>query len=287
MSIQHKSKDMIQTILVIAGSDPSGGAGIQADLKTMTSIGTLSTAVITCITVQNSFGVTQVAPLSKDLVKNQIIAVLEDHLVTHIKIGMVGNIEIAKEIANTLKSFQGEVIYDPVMSSTTGQQLYNKSTPSQRPDYLLHRTTVLTPNLPELESLTNRNISSPQDTLEGASLLLTEFPGLKAVLVKGGHSEYLNNITDYFVYRDNKKISIEFMEHVRIQTRNSHGTGCSLASAFTAFHSLHGNKVRAFKESVNYINTLMQISANETIIQNNSGYGPLLHFKWKTPNRQI
>jgi len=158
---------MIKTILTLAGSDPTGGAGIQADLKTMTAAGVYGAAVITCITVQNSRGVTRVEPLHPVLVGEQIEAVLADHQVTHIKIGMVGTGGIGRVIARKLRDFAGEMIFDPVLLSTTGQQLMApQDLDSVRAD-LLPITTVLTPNLPELEKLTGMSANN-QDAINAA-----------------------------------------------------------------------------------------------------------------------
>ena len=147
---------MTRTVLTIGGSDPTGGAGIQADIKTLTMLGVYGAAAITCVTVQNSHGVTAIQPLDPELVAAQIRAVLDDHHVHHVKIGMVGSTPIARAIGESLAGFEGEVIYDPVLSATTGQPLMEESGLDSLRRELLRRTTILTPNLPELARFRGR-----------------------------------------------------------------------------------------------------------------------------------
>ena len=166
---------MLATVLTIAGSDPTGGAGIQADLKTMTSIGVYGAAAITCITVQNSHGVVNIECLPSDLVYQQIRAVLDDHMVTHVKIGMVGNTDIAMAICDALTEFGGEVIYDPVMLASTGQPLMQEDTAVDMLHAIVSRCTVITPNIHELTRLSKDEIdASPKiKTRRSQARLLT------------------------------------------------------------------------------------------------------------------
>ena len=163
---------MHATVLSIAGSDPSGGAGIQADLKTMTSIGVYGAAVVTCITVQNSHGVSRVEYVSPDLIFRQIKAVLDDQHVTHVKTGMFGSVSVAEAISEALADFRGEVICDPVMVSSTGQSLIDSGSVHELLENFVSRCTVLTPNLPELSRLTHTRIAGPQDSINAAEKLL-------------------------------------------------------------------------------------------------------------------
>ncbi|HDO29512.1 MAG TPA: bifunctional hydroxymethylpyrimidine kinase/phosphomethylpyrimidine kinase, partial [Desulfobacteraceae bacterium] len=264
--------------LIVAGSDPTGGAGMQADLKTLTAIGVYGAAAVTCITVQNSRGVTRVEPLSPALVREQIESVLADHQVTHIKIGMVGTGEIARAVARLLTDFPGQVIYDPVMVATTGQNL---AAPSALDGIrsLLDITTVLTPNWPELAVLTASEINGVLEAQGAAKSLLQRFDRLRAVLVKGGHGGRGPEITDYLVLRTSEDIKIIPATHARLDSRNTHGTGCTLASAYAAFHCLTNDDESAFQDSVAFLQTVLVRSAAARTIKHAGGRGPLLHYR--------
>jgi hydroxymethylpyrimidine/phosphomethylpyrimidine kinase len=268
---------MIKTVLTIAGSDPTGGAGIQADLKTMTAVGVYGAAAISCITVQNSRGVTRVEPLHPVLVGEQIDAVLADHRVTHIKIGMVGTAAIARTIARKLQDFDGEVIYDPVILATTGQQLMAPEDLESVRAELLALATVLTPNLPELEVLSKTAIRNDDDIRAGVDGLLRDGKRLRAVLVKGGHADSTSMITDYLYYAEDGETESETLSHPILQTSNSHGTGCTLASAFAAYHSLGGDYSSAFLQAVFFLQEILRESAPLQVVTNPKGKGGLLH----------
>lgn len=268
---------MIPTVLSIAGSDPTGGAGIQADLKTMTDIGVYGAAVITCITVQNSAGVSRVEPLPPDLVGEQIQAVLTDNNVTHIKIGMVGTMEIARCIGTILHDFAGEVIYDPVMASTTGQSLLQPSRREDVCEHLVRHVTVLTPNLPELAILAENEIHDQQQRIAAAKKLLARFNRLCGVLITGGHDTATPEIVDTLLLRKKDTVVLFENRHPRIDSHNTHGTGCTLSSAFAAYHCLTGSYETAFAHSVAYLLNILQESAGKNIIHNTKGHGPLLH----------
>lgn len=268
---------MTDTVLSIAGSDPTGGAGIQADLKTMTAAGVYGAAVITCVTVQNSYGVSRVEPLHPVLVTEQLEAVLADHMVTHIKIGMVGNAAIAKAIAARLTTFAGEVIYDPVLTSTTGEDLVDKVDVADVFAYLLCRTTILTPNLPELEHLAQKPLPGEHDISSAVDKLFTENEHLRCILVKGGHAGSSRGLTDCLFYRKEGRVEAEKMTHPYITTRNTHGTGCTLAAAFAAYLSLGGGYVDAFRQSVAFLQLVLEKSRSANLINNPKGKGGMLH----------
>jgi hydroxymethylpyrimidine/phosphomethylpyrimidine kinase len=272
----------LKTALAIAGSDPSGGAGIQADLKTFTMLGVYCGAVITCHTVQNTTGVASFHPVDGELVKQQIMAVLEDMAVSHIKIGMVGSKEITAAIGEALDNFTGEVIWDPVLRASSGQLLTDAAGTTDILEILAKRVTVLTPNLPELAALTRKNIIGTEAMRDAALNLLNRFENIRTVLVKGGHEEKKNDtVTDYLV-RCRKDVdstsstsSEVFSEtHPRIETKNDHGTGCTFASAFTGFHLLTGSDRMAFTKTSAFMQELLQLSAPYQI---GHGRGPLLH----------
>ena len=273
---------MNATVLTIAGSDPTGGAGLQADIKTMTVIGVYAAAVVTCITVQNSRGVNRIAPLEPDLVAEQIKAVIEDHHVTHIKIGMVGTAEIAKAISKTLDDFSGEIIVDPVLISTTGQELLQSSGITALKSHLISKATIITPNLPELSVIIGTETDNPESALKAADSLLDEYSNLRGVVVKGGHASGEKEVTDFLLYRSEELIKLVSSTRPFIESRNTHGTGCTLASAYAAYHSLTGDDELAFLNSTNFIQQALEISSSRKIVNNPAGCGGLLHALVKT-----
>ncbi|HSR35854.1 MAG TPA: hydroxymethylpyrimidine/phosphomethylpyrimidine kinase, partial [Desulfurivibrionaceae bacterium] len=169
-------------ILSIAGSDPSGGAGIQADLKTCATLGVYGAAAITCLTVQNTTGVRSFTLLAPELVREQIRAVLDDLPVSHVKIGMVGSAAIATVIAEALADFHGEVVYDPVLRAGAGQSLLEGEARAAL-SQLLARATALTPNLPELVALSGSPCATAQEITVAVVALFQAHPRLAAVVV--------------------------------------------------------------------------------------------------------
>jgi len=271
-----KSKDMIPVILAVGGSDPTGGAGIQADLKTLTVLGVYAAAAITCVTVQNSRGLSRSVPLEPDLVAGQVRAVLDDHRVTHLKVGMVGTGAIARCLAGVLADFPGQVIVDPVLTASTGQDLTGEDGLQEMQASLLKRATVLTPNLDELARFTNsRSREDLSWRIDAARSLLTRYPRLACVAVKGGHAPSdSDKIVDLCVFRDR----IVQRAHTRICTDNSHGTGCTFASAIAAFHAKTGDYEESFKKSSMLLHRLLTLSAAHVVTRQPArGGGPLLH----------
>ena len=280
----------LKAALTIAGSDPSGGAGIQADLKTFSVLGVYGGAVITCNTVQNTTGVKSYHPVSPELVEKQIVAVLDDLDVSHIKIGMVGSLEIAGSILAALENFRGEIIWDTVLRSSAGQMLTDEAEIPQLLDMLAAKVTILTPNLPELATLTHKNITGSPAMQEAALSLLGRFANLRTIIVKGGHLQKEDgSITDYLIRRresadphSSAACEIIAESHPHIQTNNDHGTGCTFASAFTAFHMLTGSESLAFKKTTAFLHELVKLSAPYRI---GNGRGPLLHHLFRlTPS---
>lgn len=262
------------TLLTIAGSDPSGGAGIQADLKTMTSIGVYGAAAITCLTVQNSHGVQEIRPLAPDFVQAQIQAVLADHEVTHIKIGMTGNGEIIDCLSRQLHSFTGTVIYDPVLAATTGDPLLQTDAIFTLMKELLPKVSYLTPNTSELQLLSNKTITSSADAISGAKVLLKRYPEMKAVVVKGGHlAESATSVSDFLVQAD--AIICESKRR-RLQNPNLHGTGCTYSSALASYLCRGNDIVTAFQLAGDYMNTIIEVGM-DTSASSSPGNGPLLH----------
>ena len=217
-------------ILIIAGSDSGGGAGIQADLKTVTLLGGFGMTAITAITAQNTLGVQAVHPVPTDMVLAQMESCISDIGVDAVKIGMIGSAETAAAVADRLAQLRDvPIIFDPVMVATSGSLLADDATIVAF-EKLMRVATVITPNLPELETLTGRNIVD-LDGLEDAAQALRQRTGA-AILAKGGHlpqqpEDQQPLIHDMLVDED---IVAEFSIR-RIETRHSHGTGCTLASA--------------------------------------------------------
>lgn len=267
---------MQPTVLSIAGSDPTGGAGLQADIKTMTSIGVYAAGVVTCITVQNSRGVQMIEPLDPELVGRQIRAVLEDHQVTHIKTGMIATAEISEAICRALDGYTGELIVDPVLVSTTGQPLLQAEDIYTLKTGLIAKATVLTPNLPELFAITGLATDSPENILEAADFLLDNFTRLRAALIKGGHAAGEEEVNDLLLYRSGGVIRLISSTRPFIDSRNTHGTGCVLASAYASYHCLTGDDELAFFNSTNFIQQQLDKSSHAEIIRNPEGFGGLL-----------
>lgn len=267
--------------LAIAGSDPSGGAGIQADIKTFTVLGVYCGAAITALTAQNTLGVSSYLPLPASFVKKQIQDVLADLNVTHIKIGMVGNQEIALAIGEVLAGFAGEVIYDPVIKSSGGISLFTPGSTAVI-EHIISRSTVLTPNIAELEIFSGRECGDEGGALAAAQSLFALSPRLKAICVKGGHMKVQGKtITDYLVEKAPAEkgmkepgFHVSQVQHPRICTRNTHGTGCTFASALTAYHMRTDDMRKAFTYTCAFMDTLLNRSASHPI---GHGTGPLLH----------
>lgn len=267
------------TLLAIAGSDPSGGAGIQADLKTMTSIGVYGAAAITCLTVQNSLGVQEIHPLSADFVRSQILAVLSDHNVTHIKIGMTGTVEIIKCLGQILKTFKGCVTFDPVLAATSGKLLLNRGNISCLTRYLLCRISFLTPNIPELEQITDRPIKSNDASIDSAHLLLNNNPSMDGVIIKGGHmDENDDSVIDFLVLKNG---NVHESKRKRIINTNLHGTGCTYASAFTSYLCLKNEPVSAFYQTSKFMDSIIRFGVGKNVTRSGTN-GPLFHAFPKT-----
>jgi hydroxymethylpyrimidine/phosphomethylpyrimidine kinase len=212
-------------ILIIAGSDSGGGAGIQADIKTVTMLGGFAMTAITAITAQNTLGVTDVLAVPAAMVAEQIDVVTRDLGVDAVKIGMIGSVETVHGVAERLERLAGiPIVFDPVMIATSGAALAGPETIAAF-ERLMAVAALITPNTPELEALTGRKVATVEEA-EAAALTLAERTG-SAVLAKGGHLEG-PVLVDLLAEPDG---SVRRWEQPRIETRHSHGTGCTLASA--------------------------------------------------------
>ncbi len=258
-----------QAILSIAGSDPSGGAGIQADLKTLTVLGVYGCAAITSLTVQNTLGVRSCQPVDPDLVFQQVAAVLVDLTVSHVKIGMIGSTAIAQAIAQALNGFTGEIIYDPIVFSSVGHPVQTIDTVDGIRQ-VIGLATVLTPNLHELQLLSGVHCSSTDEVLQAGQALLRSFPNLKVLVIKGGHlHEEEAEVTDFLLLAGQ---TLPFSRrHRRLSVTNTHGTGCTFASALAAYHQQTGNYQQAFTLAIDFLDALLSASADWRLGQGNGG----------------
>lgn len=263
----------IKTILSIAGSDPSGGAGIQADLKTLTVLGAYGAAVPTCLTVQNTMGVQASYPVAPELVRDQITCVLSDLEVSHIKIGMIGTEAIAEAILEALETFHGEIILDPVVQASDGSKLTATFAPVTK---LALRSSVITPNFAELCTLSNGTPDSVESTIKACQTLFESSPQLRCVVCKGGHFQDKNTtVTDHLLIKNQAGGYEHFTHsHPRITSSNTHGTGCTYASAFAAYHQQSGDYLHAFRKSSDFVYRLLKASAP---LCTGMGKGGLVH----------
>lgn len=255
-------------VLSIAGSDSSGGAGVQADIKTITMLGGYAMTAVTTITAQNSVGVQAVAPMSGDVVARQITSCVDDIGVDAIKIGMLHDTDIIAATAQALEPMpqQVPVILDPVMIATSGAALIAPDAIAALRQDLFPLATLLTPNLPELGHLVKRTLSTSDHMIEAAREL-SEQTGA-AVLAKGGHTSD-DRIIDVLV-RPGKEPG--YFEHARIDTAHTHGTGCTLSSAIATLMG-HGQSLEnAVRLGRNFV-----LRAIESAPGYGAGNGPLGH----------
>jgi hydroxymethylpyrimidine/phosphomethylpyrimidine kinase len=216
-------------VLIIAGSDSSGGAGIQADIKAVSAMGGYAATAISAVTVQNTTGVTGIHPIPTDIVDAQARAVLDDIGADVIKTGMLGSAELISSVAELMESAAPTtpLVMDPVMVATSGDRLLDAEAEAVLRDVLLPRATLVTPNIPEAATLTGLEITDLHGQIEAARHLIEL--GAVAVLVKGGHLR-TEMVRDVLV----SPRGLEIMERPRLSTRHTHGTGCTLASAIAA-----------------------------------------------------
>ncbi|WP_353218417.1 bifunctional hydroxymethylpyrimidine kinase/phosphomethylpyrimidine kinase [Sandarakinorhabdus sp.] len=215
---------MAARILAVAGSDSGGGAGIQADIKTITMLGGYAMTAVTAITVQNTLGVSAIHAVPPEIVAAQIRACIDDIGVDAIKIGMLGNEATINAVADALAGVTVPVVLDPVMLAKGGTALIDEEAVWALMQRLVPMARVITPNIPELIALTETEVEDSADMLLAAQELLNSGP--RAVLAKGGHLDG-DLVTDWLVTRQGHQV----FSDTRIMTRHSHGTGCTLASA--------------------------------------------------------
>tara|TARA_Y100001936_G_scaffold23174_1_gene20802 strand:+ start:406 stop:1218 length:813 start_codon:yes stop_codon:yes gene_type:complete len=253
-------------ILIIAGSDSSGGAGLQADIKTVTSLGSYALTAITAVTIQNTTGVKSVIPISPVDLKNQIIYSAKDIRPDAVKIGMLHSKNVIIKVLESLKILNiKKVILDPVMVAKGGAKLIDEEAIKILKKELIKKVYLITPNIPEAEVLTGIKINNKEDMILAAYELLN--CGAKNVLIKGGHLKS-KKVIDIFLNKTDFKIFVS-RKH---KTRNTHGTGCTLSSAITTFFSCGKNIKKACDLGIKYVNSAILTNPNY-----GKGNGPINH----------
>lgn len=263
-------------VLIIAGSDPSGGAGIQADIKTVTALGGYAASAITALTVQNTLGVSAVHPVAADVVEAQLCAVLDDIGVDAIKIGMIGEVAIVDLLADLLKPLYREVpvVLDPVLVATSGDALASDGVANAILKKLVPFAEIVTPNIDEAAILTGTQITSfGQMEMAGRTLIDA---GAGSALVKGGHMSG-DVLRDVLVQVG----SVQWFENHRIDTTSTHGTGCTLASAIATYLALGVSMDGAVPRAIRYVQTAIQTAPGF-----GKGHGPLNHAHTVSPLRR-
>ncbi len=261
---------MTPIALTIAGSDSGGGAGIQADLKAFSALGVYGASVITAVTAQNTRAVTAVEGISTEVIAAQIAAVLDDLAVSAVKIGMLATPEIIETVARGLEPFDGPVVLDPVMVAKSGDALLEEDAVETLKAALLPRATVLTPNLPEAARLLGQSEASTVDEMRAQGRALVRL-GAETVLMKGGHGAG-DVCTDLLV--DAEKVRAE-LTAPRLDTQNTHGTGCTLSSSIAAGLAKGLKLTDAVTEAHSYLQGAIRAADDLTI---GSGHGPVHHF---------
>ena len=254
------------TILIIAGSDSSGGAGIQADLKTVTSLGSYGMTAITAVTVQNTTGVKSVVSIDPKKIYEQIVFTSEDIKPDAIKIGMLHSTEVIKKVLKALEKIKvKKIILDPVMIAKGGARLIDEKAIKILKKELIKKVDLITPNIPEAEVLTEMKINSVEDMILAANKLIVL--GAKNVLIKGGH---LNKKKLFDIFLSKKDFKI--FESKKFITKNTHGTGCTLSSAITTFYSCGKSIKKSCELAIKYVNSA--IKSNPKL---GKGHGPINH----------
>lgn len=256
--------------LTIAGSDSSGGAGIQADLKTFAALGVYGASVITALTAQNTQGVTGIHQVPADFVTGQIDAVFTDLAIGAVKIGMVAELSVIGAIAAGLAKWRPKhVVLDPVMVATSGDRLLKTDAVEALRTKLVPLASLITPNLPEAAALLDEPVATTESAIADQGKRLLAF-GPRAVLIKGGHGQGAESI-DYFV-TGSGTVSLSAP---RVATKNTHGTGCSLSSAIAAGLAKGEDMRTAVRNAKTWISTAIAAADRFAV---GHGHGPIHHF---------
>ena len=263
-------------VLIIAGSDSSGGAGIQADIKTVTSLGSYAMTAVTAVTAQNTIGVKSIFLINTKEIEKQIIFTCKDIKPDAIKIGMLSSSKVINSIIRSLNKIKvKKIILDPVMVAKGGARLINRKAIQVLKKKLLTKVTLITPNIPEAEVLTKVRINNKKDMIRAANTLISL--GAKNVLLKGGH---LNKkvVEDIYV----NKNEIKIFKNKKITTKNTHGTGCTLSSAITTFYSCGKTLKKSCELGIKYVNNSIKSKINY-----GKGHGPINHLNSIVLNKKF
>jgi len=253
-------------ILVIAGSDSSGGAGIQADIKTITALGSYAMTAITAVTIQNTTGVKSIVSIDPKEISNQIEFTSDDIKPDAVKIGMLHSAKVIKSVIHSLDIIKvKKIILDPVMIAKGGAKLIDDQAVKLLKNKLIKKVSLITPNIPEAEILTNIKIKTKEDMIFAASILIEL--GAKNVFIKGGHLDS-KEVLDIFV----NKNEIMLIKNKRITTSNTHGTGCTLSSAITTFFACGKTLKKSCELATKYVNNSIRSNLNY-----GEGQGPINH----------
>ena len=270
-NIFNRNMKSYRRVLTIAGSDSGGGAGIQADIKAISAMGCFAASAITAVTVQNTVGVQAVHPMPLDILEGQIDCVLSDIGADAVKIGMLHSAEVVEVVARMLEKYGiRNVVLDPVMVSTSGHRLIEESAIEVITKRLVPLARVITPNIPEAEILSGRKIENEDDFPEVAKML--SFGDKVSVLLKAGHLTG-DDLVDYFYNAENGEVTL--LPSKRVYTKNTHGTGCTLSSAFAAALARGEELSTAAASAKKYIEQAIISGAEYTI---GHGHGPVNHF---------
>ena len=263
-------------ILIIAGSDSSGGAGIQADIKTVTTLGSYAMTAITAITSQNTTGVKSIVPISPKEILNQILFTSRDIKPDAIKIGMLSSSKVIDFVTRSLDSIKiKKIVLDPVMVAKGGAKLIDNKAIRLLKLRLIKRVMLITPNIPEAEILTKTKIQTKEDMIFAANKLIEL--GARNVLIKGGHLDS-KFVHDIFVNKSEIKIFNSFKH----KTNNTHGTGCTLSSAITTYLSCGKPLKKSCELGIKYVNSAILTNPNY-----GKGHGPINHLNIMNINKKF
>ncbi|MEJ2222521.1 MAG: bifunctional hydroxymethylpyrimidine kinase/phosphomethylpyrimidine kinase [Desulfobacterales bacterium] len=258
-------------VLTIAGSDSGGGAGIQADLKTFSAIGCYGMSAITALTAQNTRGVSGIHAVPPDFAVQQIDAVFSDMGADAVKIGMLYSAELIEAVSEALKKHDArKIVLDPVMVAQSGDKLLQDDAIEAIKTHLMPLADVVTPNIPEASVLCGRQLKQWSD-IESATETLARH-GSRSILIKGGHGDQNESTDLLFLARENRFVSLTAD---RIQTRNNHGTGCTLSSAIAAYMAKGRDIEAAVQKAKSFMNRAIAAGAGYNL---GHGHGPVHHF---------
>ena len=263
-------------VLIIAGSDSCGGAGIQADIKTVTTLGSYAMTAITAVTVQNTTGVKSIFSINPIEISNQIIFTSNDIRPDAIKIGMLHSTKVIRSVIKSLNQIKiRNIVLDPVMIAKGGAKLIDYKAINLLKSILIKKVLLITPNIPEAEILTNTKIKTKEDMIFAAQKLIKL--GAKNVLIKGGHLKG-KLVHDIYVNKKDAKI----FNSKRVKTKNTHGTGCTLSSAVATFLSCGKTVKKSCELGIKYVNLAIKSNPNY-----GKGHGPINHLNSMNINKNF